>query len=102
MIELLKKLRRNPSKVIDYLLGNYRIFMFKHIPFLLRHHIKDQFLWRVSVMSETCLNNRECIICGCKTPNLQFTSKACEGSCYPNLMSKKLWTKIQNRERYGF
>lgn len=94
MIELLKKLKRNPSKVIDYIIGNYRMFMFKHASFLLRKHIKDQFNYRLSIMNQTCLDNRECIECGCKTPNLQFSNKSCEGLCYPPMVSKNKWKRI--------
>lgn len=96
MINLLKKLKHNPKLVYDYLLGNYRQFMYYNFPFMLRKHIIEQYEWRLKIMNQTCLNNGECIKCGCQTPNLQFANKACEGACYPPMVSKKLWNKIKN------
>lgn len=94
-MELLNKLKRKSKLVSSYATGNYRYFIYKNLPFLMRKHIKEQYEWRLTIMNKGCLINGECLICGCKTPHLQFANKACEGDCYPNMMSKKMWNKIR-------
>lgn len=96
MIELLKRLIKEPKVMWHYFVGNYRMFMYKNASFLIRKHIKEQYKWRLTLMNPYCYNNGECVICGCKTPNLQFASKACEGDCYSDMVSKKLWKRIKN------
>ena len=50
-------------------------------------------------MKEECLLRGHCVKCGCKTTHLQFANKACDGKCYPAMMSKKKWKKYLYKER---
>lgn len=65
---------------------------------LLRQHIIDQFHYREIKASKECIINGSCIKCGCDTPELFFANRACEGNCYPKMMSKKQWYKYR---KYG-
>jgi hypothetical protein len=49
-------------------------------------------------MNQTCLKQGSCVICGCSTPQLQMADAACEGNCYPEMMSKENWDnyKLEN------
>lgn len=62
----------------------------------MRKHIKNQFIWRLAAMNPKCLDNGECIMCGCKTPQLQLANRICEGNCYPPLVDKKTFELILN------
>lgn len=62
-------------------------------------HIIEQVKYRkilVEKKSPKCLNGA-CTVCGCKTPELFYASKACEGGCYPELVSKDNWAKEKNK-----
>lgn len=96
MINLVKKLRRNPRLMWNYFLGNYRYFLYKNNIPLIRKHIKEQYEWRLELANPSCLDNGACIKCGCTTPQLLFSPESCEGSCYSDLVSRKLWKQIKN------
>lgn len=49
-------------------------------------------------MKPECLNQGSCILCGCSTPALQMTNKACDLPCYPKIMSKVDWNLFLNEE----
>ena len=80
--------------MIDYLVGNYRYFCYTSVPFLLRKHIKEQYEWRLTQSNPKCLDNGECIMCGCKTPNLMMANRSCEDRCYPEMLNKKEWKEL--------
>ena len=99
MINLIKRLMRNPKLMWNYFVGNYRYFLYtKKIP-LIRKHIKEQYEWRLTLANPTCLDNGSCIKCGCKTPELLFSSNSCEGECYSDLVSRKLWRRIKEAKQ---
>ena len=75
---------------------NYRL------RFLIRKHIREQFIYRKEIMNLTCWNQGSCIHCGCQVPSLQFANKSCEGDCYPPMMSKKNWNKFKNKTNETF
>lgn len=82
--------------IISYLQGNIRYFCYhkKYLNWLVPKHIKEQYVYRLNSMDKDCLNNGSCKKCGCKTTHLQFANKACDGFCYPRLLSKKRWIKL--------
>ena len=88
------------SDIIDYFRGNIRYWLFYHIPWLLSTTTTQQFLFRVRVMNKDCFNNGECVVCGCRTLNLQFSNKGCEGHCYPKMMSKSKWKEFIGGKPY--
>lgn len=53
-------------------------------------HIKEQVLWRIVIMRQTCLEKGECP-CECEVPGKQFEDRACEEGCYLPLLSKEDW-----------
>jgi len=84
--------------VIAYFQGNIRYSLYySKFRFLLRKHIVEQYEFRIMVMKEECLLRGHCVKCGCKTTHLQFANKACEGKCYPAMMSKKKWKEYSTR-----
>lgn len=85
------------EEVKAYLLGKFRYFLFdkKDLNFLIRRHIYEQILWRISVMDKECYDNGACKICGCQTTALQMANKACPKPCYPEMMNKKEWKKFK-------
>lgn len=82
------------KNIISYVQGNirYRLY-YSRFRFLIREHIREQYEYRIRVMKKECYESGNCVICGCKTTNLQFANKPCDGNCYPRMMSKKEWNK---------
>lgn len=66
---------------------------------VLQPHQVEQYNWRLTVMNPECLSSGHCVICGCETPQLQMCGDACEGNCYPAMMSKEEWEafKLKNQ-----
>lgn len=63
------------------------LFTYRLLPNHLRHQIKI----RIN-SSMPCIAEGQCTICGCSTPALQMTTKACDKPCYPAMMNRKEWT----------
>lgn len=98
MKEFLRKLRRdilrirkNPKLVFDYTQGNVRYFLYRNLPFLLTKDFKEQIKYRLENANKECIKQGVCTHCGCKTPNLFFSDKSCEGGCYPPIMNSYVW-----------
>jgi hypothetical protein len=107
----LEQIKKDPKLVWDYIQGSVRTKMFFNIPYLLRNHIKEQFEWR-STKAVACLVNGSCLSCGCDTPDLFMSNKACSLSklssairvelvgddkvCYPKMKNKINWLKFKN------
>lgn len=96
MITNIKRILDGEAKAIDifyYLQGHcrYSLYYSKSFAWLIRKHIKEQIEYRVQVMNEECYNTGACIMCGCKTIELQMCNKPCEGKCYPKMMTRKEW-----------
>lgn len=87
-----ESLKEKIKLVYNYLLANYRYKLYdSKFKFLIRQHIKEQYLYRLSITNKPCLYNGACVKCGCKIPQLQFSNLACEGYCYSEMLSKKRW-----------
>ena len=82
----------NLKNIFAYLQGNirYKIYYSK-VKFLIPYHIIDQIVHRIMSMKTECYNNGSCTECGCMTTQLQMCNKACDGNCYPKMLSKKRW-----------
>lgn len=82
----------NLLNIKSYLVGNYRYSLYySKFQWLIRSHILEQIKWRIKVMNKSCYNSGSCVECGCATTALQMANKACDGPCYPTMMSKKVW-----------
>ena len=88
----------NCAEIIDYFRGNIRHYLYysNYMSWLLPEHISDQINMRIKLMNPECYNKGECVVCGCKTLNLQMANKSCEDDCYPPIMSKKDWTGFRS------
>ena len=88
-----------------WLLGNlrYQLFYSPRFNWLIRKHISQQIVWRIEMMNPTCFNTGSCVECGCKTTALQMANKACDGKCYPPMMSRrKLKRFLEGEEINGW
>jgi len=84
------------KNVISFIKGNGAYYYDKL--FGVPKHIKEQVLWRLSHCQD-CLNNKECLYCGCNPVKKAFLKESCnEGKRFPELMNEKEWEqyKIDN------
>ena len=86
--------RSKIRKILDYLVGNYRHFLY-YRPFLkkrfMRQHIAEQIFYRIKSMDKKCFYEASCKECGCKCTELQMCNSPCEGGCYPEMLDKFGW-----------
>jgi hypothetical protein len=80
----------------------YRAYYSKNFKWLLRKHIVEQIMWRISVMDPKCLADGACKICGCETTALQMANKACPKPCYPKMMEKRQWQDYKEHYQLNF
>ena len=93
------KAKINIKNILYYLQGNFRYKLFySKFNFFIRKHIKEQIDVRIKSMRDTCYNNGVCDMCGCQTTALQMCDKACEGFCYPKMLSKRQWNLLKNNK----
>ena len=93
------KAKINVKNILYYLQGNFRYkAYYSRFNYVIRKHIKEQIDVRIRSMRETCYNNGVCDICGCQTTALQMCDKACEGFCYPKMLSKKEWETLKDNK----
>ena len=86
----------NLSNIKAYLVGNFRYKIYNSKwKCLLLPHIRQQIDFRIKCMSATCYNNGACEMCGCETPALQMSNKACDKPCYPTMMSLRNWNTFK-------
>ena len=85
------------KNIIAYLQGNfrYRIFYSRYFHWLMREHIREQIEYRIHSMNRECFERGSCIKCGCQTTHLQMANKACKGDCYPSMIDKYTWDRLQ-------
>lgn len=94
-------MKKKLNNVISYLQGwsRYHIYYSKNwlgidISWLIRKHIKEQIVVRINSMNKQCYYDGSCKECGCSTTALQMANKACDGDCYPKMLSKSIWKEI--------
>jgi len=86
------KAKINLSNIMSYLVGNFRYACYDNAwSVIIREHILDQIHWRIEVMKPECYTSGSCVECGCTTTALQMANKACDGLCYPTMMSRDNW-----------
>ena len=103
--ESIQRVKNDPKEAWYFVQGSLRLFAYRRLwlRWLLRWHIREQFVWRKKRAS-SCYLNGECWCCGCETPGLFFASKACKAGspgvvsfcqsrqpCYPPLLSQTDW-----------
>lgn len=97
------------KNIFYYFQGNIRYFLNrnKNIKILklfsselhIENHIEEQALYRQKKANKICVNQGFCKICHCKTPELFFADKPCEGNCYPAIMNKEEWSKFKKQNK---
>lgn len=97
------KAKINVKNIYSYIIGNYRyqLYYSKNFSWLIRSFIKRQIALRINSMDEECFNNGQCKMCGCKTTALQMANKECDKPCYPEMLSRKKWTKFVLDSMFG-
>jgi hypothetical protein len=70
--------------IVNYVEGNWRYFLYKVAPWLLKKSTKVEFESR-KLQAEKCLINGSCYGCGCKTPEKFMSSDACKEGCYEEI-----------------
>lgn len=83
--------------VLAYLVGNFRYTFYETVleRVVMFDHIREQITHRIRMMKPECYNTGACVLCGCTTTALQMANKACEGSCYPTMFSRKEWKLLK-------
>ena len=88
------KAKINLPNIKGYLQAHYRQAL-DEMGFLDKH-IYEQAEWRLERVKEKspdCYNSDNCVKCGCEVSSKVFEDRACEGNCYPPMMSKEEWNK---------
>jgi len=85
--------------VIEYFIGNWRMYLHYNYPSLLSKKTLEIFNLRLQWMHKKCLEDNACVICKCDTPALQYCNKTCEGKCYPPMFTDK---EYKNFKSIGF
>ena len=90
-------------KILAYIQGWYRYNLWYSkerikidLKGWIRPHIREQIDMRIKSMRKSCYLNGSCDECGCKTTALQMANKACNGVCYPKMLSKFGWKEINS------
>ena len=61
-------------------------------------YMYEQIIWRriqVIILSEECWTSGHCTECGCEITGKTMEDRACDGGCYPVMMSKDVWDKYK-------
>ena len=89
------------ANVLYYIQGTirYHFFYHKYLKKLIRLHIFEQIVYRISVMDPECYAEGYCKMCGCNTTALQMANKPCKKPCYPKMMSKKDWESFKKENK---
>lgn len=94
-------MKKTVKNIYSYFQGwfRYSLYYSKYLHILLPKYLKEQIFKRINSVeynSPECLSSGSCIKCGCKTTALQMANKACEGKCYPRMLSKKEYEEFSN------
>jgi hypothetical protein len=82
------------KNIYAFFQGHFR-YRFKGLPgYIIEQVVLREIL--VKEVSPECLNGH-CKICKCKTPELFYSSKACEGNCYSEMLNESEWKKLKNK-----
>jgi len=102
-----RKKFQKPAKITltnihKYLQGSYREFIEDVGLMKPDSHIREQGLYRITLIQEKspeCIKEGACKVCGCTLSGLVLSDPPCEGGCYPTMMDKAAWNdfKITNK-----
>lgn len=88
--------RYSPENILNYIVGTTLYHMYyRGFEWAIPGHIVEQYVYRVAKMNRACYEGGSCVKCGCRTTELQFAFKPCEGDCYPPMMSKSKWARYK-------
>lgn len=109
---MIKKAYNNPIDVWWMIQGETRMFLYTYARWMVRVHIKEQYIFR-SIAASKCTDNKSCLFCGCKTPDLYFANKPCgltkvsaanrrkvfkqNNPCYGKMLNKKQWKEYNEK-----
>ena len=91
------KAQINTQNIIGYVIGNIGFFLYK------RGLLPEHIIWQVENIRMKncfkCLENGECLHCGCQTPHKFFDPRPCSNNKYPRMMNRwELYIyKIKNK-----
>lgn len=84
----------NPKNIKGFIQGNFRKFM-EDYPGVVDDFIYEQVQWRLGIMDENCLKNKQCP-CTCDVPHKQYEDRSCEKGCYPPMFkTKEEWEQFK-------
>jgi len=80
------------KQIVDYIEGTVRQFIYNRWPRLLKSTLIKEYEERKD-KAQDCLMNGECLHCGCKTPDVFFTTRGClkDEPCYTELKTPRSW-----------
>lgn len=75
---------------VNNLLEEYKVISFN-----------EQVQYRKLICSNDCIKQGKCIKCGCSSPKRLYSTKTCNPSRFPDIMSPEEWSqyKINNYEQ---
>lgn len=85
----------NLSNIKGFVQGNFRKFM-EDYPGIVGDHIYEQVQYRLGIMDENCLKNKQCP-CTCSVPEKQYENRQCENSCYGDMLNKQEWEDFKKK-----
>lgn len=89
------------KNVKAFIQGYVRKFMIDFFNRRLRY-VFEQVEFRKKAVEEKspeCIQNGQCKVCGCKTPELFYADKGCSNfsnPCYPEMMIESDWIRFKN------
>ena len=89
------KAKINLPNIKGYTQAHYRKVL-KQMNWLVPH-IKEQAEWRLNKVKEKsleCYKTDKCVHCGCEVSSKVFEDRACEGNCYPKMMTEEQWKQL--------
>lgn len=83
--------------VVSYIQGHITYLLYYSVfHFIIPKHIREQIKSRISSMNPECYLTGNCVVCGCKTTQLQMAHKRCDAYCYPSFLKKSSWNTLKN------
>ena len=84
--------RINLSTILNYAEAEFRYW--QYLSESLPQHITEQSIYRASEIkkkSPICLEQSQCVHCGCSFPEKLFEQDGCEKGCYGERLNEKDW-----------
>jgi hypothetical protein len=86
------------SNIRNFIEGSWNKFK-SHSNFLkLEEHLREQALYR-AVLCKECYKEGQCVVCGCRTPDMFYApKKECPSKEWGEMLSKEEWDKKKGQE----